>query len=72
MLEVVAGSHEVKLGAFRMEGIAGIRKILVRNRRIRNRMYGGVGGRGPRGPLPPDHIRFLPGLFLLSPPGLTC
>ena len=43
MLEVVAGSHEVKLGAYRMEGIAGIRKILVRNRRIRNRMYGGVG-----------------------------
>ncbi len=47
MLEVVAGSHEVKLGAYRMEGIAGIRKILVRNRRIRNRTNGGVGGRGP-------------------------
>ncbi len=33
MLEVVAGSHEVKLGAYRMEGIAERGKILVRNRR---------------------------------------
>src|SRR4030066_245039 len=52
--EVADGIREVGLGAHKAVGDDVTKAQINRNRRIRNRSYGGVGGRGPRGPLLPD------------------
>src|SRR4030066_637720 len=52
--EVADGIREVRLGAHKAVGDDVTKAQINRNRRIRTRSYGGVGGRGPRGPLLPD------------------
>ena len=47
-LEVAAGSREVRLGAYRTSGIEVVESYSLSGTAVvRNRMPGGVGGRGP-------------------------
>jgi hypothetical protein len=52
--EVSDRIREIPLGAYKVSDIEVNRAVSGRNRRIRNRMYGGEGGRRARALLLPD------------------